>query len=86
LAIGLLISSEMMAPPKPITSGKAQQAAQVQAVGGEEAVDAQQAGGDAQHQHHGQVGDDEQQDALHGGGGPSGPQRVADKRDVRARR
>ena len=45
---------------------KAQQLAQVEPIGCEKAVDAQQVGCDAQHQHHSQVGDNEQHDALHG--------------------
>jgi len=39
--------------------GKAQQCAQVQAIGRQKAVDAQQRGHHAQHQHHSQVGDDQ---------------------------
>ncbi len=49
LAMGLLISSEMIAPPKPMTSAKPSSAVEVQPVGREEAVDAEQAGDDAQH-------------------------------------
>ena len=39
---------------------------QVQPVGGEEPVHTQQARGDEQHGHHGQVGQDEKSDAFHG--------------------
>jgi hypothetical protein len=64
LGDGLLISSEMMAPPKPMMSAKPEQHAQVQPVGREVAVDAQQAGDDAQHRHHGEVGQDEQEECV----------------------
>jgi hypothetical protein len=43
-----------------------QQRAEVQALCVQIAVDAKQAGGEAQHQHHGQVGGEEQEDAFHG--------------------
>ena len=66
--------------------GKAQQHAEVQPVGREVAVDAQQAGGNAQHQHDGQVGDDEEQDAFHGGNGLRCRGCVNTGQDVRARR
>ncbi len=38
----------------------------VQAIGGEESVHPQDAGGDQQHRHHGEVGQDKQQNAFHG--------------------
>jgi hypothetical protein len=46
-------------------AAKHQQHAEVEAVGVEEAVHAQHAGGDRQHQHDGQVGDKEQHDTFH---------------------
>jgi hypothetical protein len=46
---------------------EAEQRAQVQAVGREVAVDAQQAGDDAQHHHDGKVGQDEESNTFHGG-------------------
>ena len=47
-----------------MTSAKPSSAAEVEPVGREEAVDAQQAGDDAQHRDHHDVGQDEQKDAF----------------------
>ena len=66
LAIGLLISSEMIAPPKPITAEKTSSALRFSPLAVEEAVQAEHVDDDAQHHHHGQVGDEEQDDAFHG--------------------
>ncbi len=51
---------------KPHQAAEHQQHAEVEAVGSEVTVHAEQAGGEAQDQHHGQVGDEEQNDAFHG--------------------
>ena len=45
--------------------GKAQQSAEIESVGSQELVNAQQAGHNTQDQHDGQVGDDEKNDAFH---------------------
>jgi hypothetical protein len=44
LAINFDISSEMKAPPKPITAEKTSSMPRFKAVGGQEAIDAEQAG------------------------------------------
>ena len=67
LAIDLLISSEMNAPPKPMTSEKPSSVGQVQPVLVDKAVQPEHVDGDAQHHHHGDVGQQEQGDAFHGG-------------------
>ena len=57
----------MKAPPKPISAGEREQHAQIQAVGGQEAIDAEQVGGQPEHQHHGEVGGKEENDTFHDG-------------------
>ncbi len=52
-------------PAKTHDEGKAQQSAQVQAVGRQVAVHPQQAGGDAQHHHHGDIGQQKKCNAFH---------------------
>ncbi len=64
LAIGLLISSEMIAPPKPMISAKPSRAVEVQPVGREEAIDAEQAGDHAEHRDDHHIGQDEQKDTF----------------------
>jgi hypothetical protein len=45
----------------------AKELAEVQAVGAEDPVQAEQVHGEAEHQHHGEVGEEEEGDALHDG-------------------
>ena len=52
--------------PKTHDQGKAQQGAQIEAIGSQKAVDAQQAGHNTQHRHHQHIGQHKQQNSLHG--------------------
>jgi hypothetical protein len=66
LAIGLLMSSEMNAPTKADHQREDGQRRHIQPVGGEEPIHPEDAGGDQQHRHDGEVGQNQQQNAFHG--------------------
>ena len=59
------VDVERTRPAKAHHRGKAEQGTQVQTVAGEKAVHAQQTGHHTQHQHHREIGHDEQENALH---------------------